>query len=159
MLKFKSIAVPTDFSDHSLRALPYAVSFAERFGARLRIIYVYEPSLQVSDVAWVGVDAHALEEEHGTEARRTLDRILAEQIPDGLEADAEVITGEPVEEIVRFARDEGIDLIVMATHGRGGLSHVLMGSVAGQIVRKAPCPVLTLKHPMTFRADVPDSDD
>jgi nucleotide-binding universal stress UspA family protein len=59
-----------------------------------------------------------------------------------------VRSGDSVEEIIQFAEESGADLIVMATHGRGGLSHILMGSTAEQVIRKAPCPVLTLKLPM-----------
>jgi len=153
MLNFKVIIVPTDFSDRSLRALPYAVSLADRFDARLKIVYVNEPTLQVSDVAWVGVDDRAASEEHVEKARRTLEKIVLDQVPREVRVDAEVISGDPVDTVVEFARDSGADLIVMATHGRGGLSHVLMGSVAEQIVRKAPCPVLTLKQPMPVTAE------
>lgn len=148
MLAFKIIVVPTDFSDHSLRALPYAVSLAERFNARLKVVFVSEPALQVADVAWVGVDERSMSQEHLEEARRNLERIALEQVPTDVQVDAEVLTGDAVEAVISYARDVNADLVVMATHGRGGLSHMLMGSVAEQIVRKAPCPVLTLKQPM-----------
>jgi nucleotide-binding universal stress UspA family protein len=153
MLNFKVIVVPTDFSDRSLRALPYAVSLADRFDARLKILYVNEPSLQVSDVAWVGVDDRTTSEAHMEKARRTLEKIVLDHVPRDVRVDAEVISGDPVDAVVEYARDSGADLIVMATHGRGGLSHVLMGSVAEHIVRKAPCPVLTLKQPMPVTAE------
>lgn len=156
MLNFKVILVPTDFSDHSLRALPYAVGLAERFRARLKVIHVNEPTLQISDVAWVGVDDRAAGEKHMEKARRALEKIVLDQVPNDVPADAEVISGDPVDALVEYARDCGADLIVMATHGRGGLSHVLMGSVAEHIVRKAPCAVLTLKQPMTVTADAGD---
>lgn len=153
MLSFKVIIVPVDFSDHSLRALPYAASLAQKFRARLKIVYVSEPSLQASDVAWVAVDENTIDEDHATSAIRALEKIVLEQVPQDVAADAEVLTGDPVDKVVRYANDEGADLIVMATHGRSGLSHVLMGSVAEHIVRKASCPVLTLKQPMPVRAD------
>ena len=81
MLSFRSILVPTDFSDHSLRAIPYAVSLAESYKAKLKVIYVNEPSLQVSDVAWVGVDNRAASDQHLDKARRTLERIILDQVP------------------------------------------------------------------------------
>lgn len=152
MLNFKIIMVPTDFSDRSLRALPYAVSLAERYGARLKIVYVHQPSLRVSDVAWVGVNDRTTSGEHMDTARRTLEKIVLDQIPREVPVDAELLTGDPVDRVVEYARDNGVELIVMATHGRGGISHVLMGSVAEHIVRKAPCPVLTLKQPMSVMA-------
>ena len=158
-IKFQVIVVPVDFSDYSLRALPYAVSLAERFGARLKIVYINEPSLQVSDVAWVGVDERTIDEDHLTEARRALEKLVLDKIPTDISVDAEILTGDPVDKIVAYATDQNADLIIMATHGRGGLSHVLMGSVAEHVVRKGPCPVLTLKQPMTVSADIGSSDD
>jgi len=148
MLAFKVIVVPTDFSDHSLRAIPYAVSLAEKFNARLKVVFVSEPALQVADVAWVGIDERSMSQEHLEEARRNLERIALEQVPTDVQVDAEVLSGDAVEAVIAYARDVNADLVVMATHGRSGLSHMLMGSVAEQIVRKAPCPVLTLKQPM-----------
>jgi len=152
MLKFNLIMVPTDFSDYSLRALPYAVGLAERFDARVQIVYVCEPSLQVSDIAWIGVDERVVDESHTERARTSIHNLIADRVPDTVEATGHVLSGDPVEAIVGFAHEHGADLIVMATHGRGGLSHMLMGSVAEQIVRKASCPVLTLKQPMTVTA-------
>lgn len=148
MIAFKVIVVPTDFSDHSLRALSYAIGLAEKYEASIRMLYVNEPALQVSDMAWVGVDERSLKNEHLKEARLNLERIVREQIPPHLPAAAEVRSGDAVDEIIRFAEEVDAGVIVMATHGRSGLSHVLMGSTAEQVIRKASCPVLTLKHPM-----------
>jgi len=148
MLSFNVILVPTDFSDHSLRALSYAIGLAEKYGAEIKILYVNEPALQVSDMAWVGVDERSLKNEHVKEARRNLERIVREKIPSDLPSAAEVRNGDAVDEIIQFADDVNADVIVMATHGRSGLSHILMGSTAEQVIRKASCPVLTLKHPM-----------
>jgi nucleotide-binding universal stress UspA family protein len=148
MLVFNVIVVPTDFSDHSLRALAYAIGLAEKYDASVKVLYVNEPALQVSDMAWVGVDERSLKDEHVKDARRQMDRIIQDQIPEDLSAESEVRSGDAVEEIINYAGDVNADLIVMATHGRSGLSHMLMGSTAEQVIRKAACPVLTLKHPM-----------
>jgi nucleotide-binding universal stress UspA family protein len=148
VLSFSVILVPTDFSDHSLRALPYALGLAEKYGAEVKILYVNEPALPVSDMAWVGVDDRALKDEHVSEARRNMERIMRDQIPPAMSVATEVRSGDAVEEITGFADDTSADLIVMATHGRGGLSDILMGSTAEQVIRKASCPVLTLKLPM-----------
>jgi nucleotide-binding universal stress UspA family protein len=148
MLSFNAIVVPTDFSDHSLRALAYAIGLAEKYEASVNMIYVHEPALQVSDMAWVGVDERSLKEEHVKQAHGNIERIKREQIPTGLSARVEVRTGNAVDEIIRYADEVNADMIVMATHGRSGLSHILMGSTAEQVIRKASCPVLTLKHPM-----------
>jgi len=159
MLSFKIIVVPTDFSDYSLRSLPYAIDLAAKYGARLKIVFVNEPSLQVSDVAWVGVDERAMNTDHVREARRHLEKMVIDQVPPDVPADAEILSGNAVDEIIRFSRDVNADLIVMATHGRSGVSHMLMGSTAEQVVRKAPCPVLTLKQPMILRMDASEEEE
>jgi len=152
MLNFNVIVVPTDLSDYSLRALPYAVGLAERFDARLKILCVNEPAIPVSEVAWTVVDLHATDEALLADARKVLERIVREQVPAGLDVEATVIMGNAKESIVQFARDQNADLLVMCTHGRTGLSHVLMGSTAEAVVRRAPCPVLTLRQPMPVAA-------
>jgi universal stress protein A len=159
VLSFNVIVVPTDFSDHSLRALAYAIGLAESFAAEVKIVYVNEPSLQVSDMAWVGVDERSLKDERTREARRNMEHIVSNQIPAGVRATAEVRSGDAVEEIIAYAREANADLIVMATHGRGGLSHILMGSTAEHVIRKALCPVLTLKQPMPVTSGPADTDD
>jgi universal stress protein A len=153
MLNFNVIVVPTDLSDYSLRALPYAVGLAERFDAKLKVVCINEPALAPTDMGWAGgVDMHATDDALVAEARRTLLRILHDQVPDGVDVDAEVMTGKPADGIVEFARKHNADLVVMCTHGRTGLSHVLMGSTAEALVRGAPCPVLTLRQPMPVAA-------
>jgi universal stress protein A len=148
VLSFGVIVIPTDFSDRSLRALPYALGLAEKYGAEVKILYVNEPALPVSDMAWVGVDDRALKDERVAGARENLERILRDQIPPEVTAEAAIRSGAAVDEIIRFADETHADLIIMATHGRSGLSHILMGSTAEQVIRKASCPVLTLKLPM-----------
>jgi len=152
MLNFNVIVVTTDLSDYSLRALPYAIGLAERFDAKLKVVCVNEPALQVSDVAWVGIDTRASDEERQRDAMNAIEKIIREQVPRGVDVEAKVFTGNAVENIINYARDTNADLLVMCTHGRSGLSHVLMGSTAEAIVRRAPCPVLTLKQPMPVAA-------
>lgn len=152
MLNFNVIVVTTDLSDYSLRALPYAIGLAERFEAKLKIVCVNEPALPVSDIAWIGVDSRASDEEREKEAAAAIDKIIREQVPRGLDVEAKIFTGNAVENIINYARDTNADLLVMCTHGRSGLSHVLMGSTAEAVVRRAPCPVLTLKQPMPVAA-------
>jgi nucleotide-binding universal stress UspA family protein len=152
VLNFNVIVMTTDLSDYSLRALPYAVGLAERFDAKLKILCINEPTLPVADAAWGGFDVHATGSALLVEARRSLEKIVREQVPRGVDAEATVVTGNAVEAIVDFARDQNADLLVMCTHGRTGLSHVLMGSTAEAVVRRAPCPVLTLRQPMPVAA-------
>jgi len=152
MLNFNLIVVTTDLSDYSLRALPYAVGLAERFDSKLKVLYVNEPNIPIADAAWAGFDVRATDHTMMDEARKAVDRIIREKIPAGVTADATILTGNAVDAIVDFARDQNADLLVMCTHGRTGLSHVLMGSTAEAIVRRAPCPVLTLRQPMPVAA-------
>jgi universal stress protein A len=148
MLNFNVIVMTTDLSDYSLRALPYAVGLAERFDARLKILCINEPQIPVADAAWGGFDVRAADTTLVTDAQHSLDRIVRDQVPHGVRVESTVKTGNAVDAIVSFARDQNADLLVMCTHGRTGLSHVLMGSTAEAVVRRAPCPVLTLRQPM-----------
>lgn len=147
MAAFQQIVVPTDFSEHSLRALGYAVEIAERFSSSLKLIYVIEPLLQAADVAWTSVDFEQLNSSHKEAAERRLQELVDERVPKGIAVESEILFGKPFVEILKLAKSDNADLIVMATHGRGAISHLLMGSTAEKVVRKAPCPVLTVKHP------------
>ncbi len=147
MLSINIIVVPTDFSSHSLAALDCAVGMADTFDARLKVIFVNEPGLRISDMSWVGVEQRSMDDKRLTEARRSIEKVVLDRIPVDIPADGEILYGDAVDNIIDYAYDVNADLIVMATHGRTGVSHVLLGSVAEQVVRKAPCPVLTLKNP------------
>jgi nucleotide-binding universal stress UspA family protein len=148
MIRLNVIVVPTDFSEQSLSALEYAVGLADKYGARLKVVFVNEPGLKITDMAWVGVDEVSMDEAQLRDARRTIEDIVLDRIPTHVTADAEIVHGDAVARIIQYAEDVNSDLIVMSTRGRTGLSHVLLGSVAEQVVRKAPCPVLTLKNPI-----------
>ena len=147
MFSINVIVVPTDFSEQSLTALDYAVGLAESYDARLKVVFVNEPGLKIADMAWVGIDERSMSEQQATDARRSIEKTVLERVPTKITTDAEILYGEAVGKIIEYASNVNADLIVMATHGRTGVSHVLLGSVAEQVVRKAPCPVLTLKEP------------
>jgi nucleotide-binding universal stress UspA family protein len=152
MLNFNVIIVTTDLSDYSLRALPYAVGLAERFDAKLKVVCVVEPPMLAPELAWVSVDGPATEADRVADLKAGLGNIVEDQVPDGVDVEAKVFTGNPVDVIVDYANEANADLIVACTHGRRGLSHALMGSTAEAIVRRSPCPVLTLKQPMPVAA-------
>jgi nucleotide-binding universal stress UspA family protein len=151
MLNFNVIIVTTDLSEYSLRALPYAVGLAERFDAALKVVCVAEPAIQVSDVAFLGIDPVLSRRQHVEVVSDALLKIVAD-LPDTVDIEAKVLDGYPVDQIVNYAKAINADLIVSCTHGRGGLVHALMGSTAEALVRKSPCPVLTLKQPMMVAA-------
>jgi universal stress protein A len=146
MVEIRTILAPTDFSNHAARALRYAAGLAERLGASLHLLHV------LSDVVPTGPDpmlTPVLPPEYyaQTEAQsyETLGRVLDPAWGNPPTVTTAVRWGSAVEEIVDEARAKGVDLLVIATHGRTGLSHVLLGSVAERIVREAPCPVLTIR--------------
>jgi nucleotide-binding universal stress UspA family protein len=147
MVAFKEILVPTDFSEYSLRALDYAIEIAEKFASRLEIVYVVEPLMPAADVAWSTVDFDKLTQAHKESGRKRLDALVGERVPKGIKADTAILLGKPFVEIIKRAKASNTDLIIMATHGRGAISHLLLGSTTEKVVRKAPCPVLTVKHP------------
>jgi nucleotide-binding universal stress UspA family protein len=147
MVAFKELLIPTDFSEYSLRAVDYGVEIAEKFASHLTLVYVVEPLLQAADLTWTTVDFEELNKAHKETAEKQLAKLVEERIPKGIRCDTVILFGKAFVEILKFAKEENANLIVMATHGRGAISHLLMGSTAEKVVRKASCPVLTVKHP------------
>jgi len=146
MLSIKSVLVPTDFSDASATALTYGMGVADAFGASLHLVHVMEDLLAHAWAAEVYVAAAPnLREEIERESRQRLDSMLPEADRERLRAEIALLSGNPFLEIIRYAKAHDIDLIVMGTHGRGPIAHMLLGSVAEKVVRKSPCPVLTVR--------------
>jgi nucleotide-binding universal stress UspA family protein len=149
MMTLKNILVATDFSEPSEAALTYGRALARTFKATLHVLHIVE---RVSDVVY-GAEAYAvaipeLQQELEDSARKQLEDLLVDNDPHPLTTRQGLISSSaPAAAIVDYAGKEGIDLIVTGTHGRGGVAHLLMGSVAERVVRTAPCPVLTVRHP------------
>jgi nucleotide-binding universal stress UspA family protein len=142
-----NILVPVDFSPHAEHAFTYATTLAERFGAKLALLYVVDDSFVTggwSSEIYVS-NVPELMENLIADADRRLATLKASAAALGLTAETAVIRGRPAPAIVEHAKNGGFDLIVMGTHGRTGVSHVVMGSVAERVLRKAPCPVLTVR--------------
>jgi nucleotide-binding universal stress UspA family protein len=162
MIALKRILVPTDFSETSEAAVKYGVAFAQAFNAQLVLLHVavrhdldviVERQRAIETLVGKMATAKSLGEfdESGQHAARELfGTILTEQEQKNLRVEYVLRAsglGGPYVEIVRYAKERDIDLIIMGTHGRGFVAHMLMGSVAEKVVRKAPCPVLTVRHP------------
>jgi nucleotide-binding universal stress UspA family protein len=148
MIDLHRILVPTDFSKFSQNALTYAVAFAEKFGAEIVLLHVVQDLALFIPEAVLGTPAVTPPVEQFIAAAKTaLERTVKELNLPGITIRPAVAEGVPFEEIIRAARDQDVDLIVMGTHGHTGLAHMLMGSVAEKVVRKAPCPVLSVRHP------------
>lgn len=142
------ILVPVDFSPPSDRAIRYATTLANKFGARVSLLHVVDDPFVTG--AWQAEAFIANIPELLTElmmsARTHLGELKRDLAAHGFIVDTAVITGPPARAIVEHASAGHFDLIVMGTHGRTGLSHALLGSVAERVVQKAPCPVLTVRE-------------
>ncbi len=157
MINLKRILVPTDLSEYSLAALEYASSFAVLFDARISLLYVAE---QVhSPIALRGHDAGVSPRQKAEEkAMESLRAFIRARVPKELHLVPVARVGVPAEEIKRFAEDESVDVVVMATHGRTGIQHIVMGSVAETVVRHSRVPVLTVK-PSRVRESIIRNED
>jgi len=146
-IRIKQILAPTDFSEHSSRALGDAADLARQFGAKLFLLHVVpDESLEkLSDAHVPRYPVDRVCEDLSQEVREQFVSHVTPETRKILETEILVLPGVPFLEILRVARVKAVDLIVMATHGRTGLSHALMGSVTEKVVRKAPCPVLSIR--------------
>jgi nucleotide-binding universal stress UspA family protein len=144
---WKRICCPIDFSDASRAAMEVAADLARRTGAELTLLHAYPlPGYTFPDGSVVASPKMLQDLAEGAE--RHLEQWRADAVAAGAPAvRIAKSAGEPAAEIVAFARDERIDLLVLGTHGRTGLEHALMGSIAERVVRKAHCPVLTVRPP------------
>jgi len=148
MVAIRKILYATDFSKLSEWAMGYAVYLARTCSAQLDCVHVVDDSYQY----WLTLDAAAIPAGPPVEqiieaAEKQLAEFAATKAPDDLPVTTKLLRGRPFVEIIRYARDSNMDLIVMGTHGHSGLTHILMGSVAEKVVRKSPCPVMTIRHP------------
>lgn len=135
MIASGRILAPIDFSACSLAALEHALAMAARFGSSVDVLHVW--SLPVGHETAAFAD---------TQAAQLLDQMMDDLAGGGtVEVRSRVQSGDAVAEIVRIAEEDGYDLIVMGTHGGSGVNHLLRGSVAEQVIRLAPCPVLTIR--------------
>lgn len=148
MIKIKKVLFPTDFSELALHAYPYARTFAGDYNADLHVLHVVDDAYQY----WMAMGPDAVPvgpsvDEMMDNGREQMESFVAENLSDFQQLVSKVTIGRPFLEIIRYAREESMDLIVVGTHGRGGLGHVLLGSTTEKIVRKAHCPVLTIRDP------------
>jgi nucleotide-binding universal stress UspA family protein len=139
------ILVPIDFSEHSKNALVYAASLAGSFHADLLLVYVVEPTLYPADFGFGQVALPAIEKEMRERGKAGLKKLIESDALLNVTARAVVRAGNPYLEIISLAREEHVDLIIIATHGHTGVEHLLFGSTAEKVVRKAPCPVLVVR--------------
>lgn len=148
MEMIKKILVPIDFSDYSKKALHYTVKFAKSFDAELFLVYVIEPLVYPADLSMGQMVIPQSEVNLSEKAKSELEELATNEIGDSLKYNILIKTGKPFMEVIETASEIDADLIIIATHGHTGVEHLLFGSTAEKIVRKAPCPVLTLREPL-----------
>lgn len=147
MIAPKNLLAPTDFSEFSEVAVRYAKEFATAFNATLHLIHVLEDPTPLARSASSYAMLPDIRHEMLSDANEQLNQLLTSDEDNQITTEKVAIWGEPFVEIIRYAREQDIDIIVLGTHGRGAVAHSIMGSVAERLVRKAPCPVLTVRHP------------
>lgn len=148
-MTLQKILVATDFSECSEIALTYGRALARQFNARLRVMHVVETSTaERFEVGGYVTAIPAVQADLETSEGARLDALISDDDRRHLAAEAVLVMLQPpAQAVVKYAAREHVDLIVVGTHGRRGLAHLVMGSVAERIVRTAPCPVLTVRHP------------
>jgi len=143
---FKKILVPTDFSSASDAAFRYAREIAARFGASVHLLHVIEEPMVAGALGTeVFLPDAQIHEQLRVDAERQIEERLPAPLRARLKGTTEIALGPTASTIVNVAEDCGADLIVLGSHGRTGMAHLLLGSVAETVVRKAPCPVLTVR--------------
>lgn len=146
MIKIKTILFPTDFSEYSEYALKYALSFASIHQAKLYIIHVVT-ELNIPVGFGSVIPLTKIYDDMEQEAKKKIQHTIPQHFLDKIDVEYIIARGNPFLEIINAAKNHNIDLITIATHGRTGLAHVFLGSTAEKVIRKAPCPVLCIKHP------------
>lgn len=148
-MDIKRILFPTDFSEESSVALEYAIDMAKHYGAKLHVLHIIYDLAQAAGWGWFVPHPSVDEMYKGLEkeAAKQIERFGLEELRALKGVERSVLKGVPNEEIIKFAKDNKIDLIVMPTHSRKGVGRIIFGSTAAHIVRFAPCPVLTVRVP------------
>lgn len=142
--KIDNLIVPIDFSEHSKLALSYAAELARPHGAKIQLLHVVEETVYPDFYLPVLPSGDIVTEKLVSQANQRLEQLAAD-VADGVESEAFVKTGRAAHEIADFVKEQDAEMVVIASHGLTGLSHVLLGSVTESVVRRADCPVFTVK--------------
>jgi nucleotide-binding universal stress UspA family protein len=145
MKDFKTILFATDFSESSDYAFQYAYSLAKKFEARLLLVHVINEPVDLRGFYVPHISFEKLEEEIEEGAKKMMEKFCRTHIRDYDNYETLIVPGIPYDEVIKKATENSADLIVVGTHGRTGLDHVLFGSTAEKIVRKSPVPVMTIR--------------
>jgi nucleotide-binding universal stress UspA family protein len=143
-MQVKKILVPVDFSENSNRIIQYGAYVAKQFGAEMEAIFVAQTFQDYSEFFEPHMPVIQFEEDLVASAKERMKSFLAESLDTSVVCNGVVMAGDIAETILDYAKEQKVDLIVMGTHGYKGLEKVLFGSIAEKIVKRSPCPVLTI---------------
>ncbi|MDD2500678.1 MAG: universal stress protein [Geobacter sp.] len=149
MKRFEKILLAIDFSDYSEVACEYALTLAQNFNSSLLVLHVINEPVDLRGFYVPHISFEQLEQEIETGAVKMMETFCNENLKEFTAFTTAVVTGVPYEEIIRVATEQESSLIVIGTHGRTGLDHLIFGSTAERVVRSAPCPVMTIRLPVT----------
>jgi nucleotide-binding universal stress UspA family protein len=148
MVSLKTILVATDFSEPSEVAVRYGRALADAFGSTLHVLHVVPDAMALPWAAMAdGLAMADVQRQWEREAHERLHALVPDAEHAGMRLQVVTRAGDPVRQITMYSAEKAVDLIVLGTHGRGPVAHMLMGSVAERVVRTAPGPVLTVRHP------------
>lgn len=145
MLEIERILFPVDFTENSSKLLPYVLSVSEKYDGMIYLLHVVEDLSKWGGGSYIPhIPFDRYQEEALKGARKALDRVCEEQLQSCPNFQKIIVSGDPAQEILKTIETEGIDLVIMGTHGRKGLEHVFFGSVAENVVKQSSAPVLTI---------------
>lgn len=150
-MKIKSILYPTDFSEGSAHAIPFVADLTKHYGAKLYVVHVIYDVARATGWYVPHISMDEMYRDIETNARKELEKCCLEELRGYKDIEFKLLKGEPHEEILRFAEENDIDMIVMGSHSRKGLDRVIFGSTAERVVRNAQRPVLTVGLPLPGR--------
>lgn len=145
MKDFSTILFATDFSEISEYAFDYALTLAKRFESRLIVMHVINEPVDLRGFYVPHISFDSLEQEISSSAEKMMDEFCAQRLSDVPKYEIFVTSGIPYEEILRKVEEENVSLVVLGTHGRAGIDHLLFGSTAERVVRRARCAVMTVR--------------
>ena len=150
MVTYSQVLFCTDFSDNAKAALPFAIDISKKYGATLHMVHVYQEPGHMAEFeisSEIKMDWIRVAQSLGTASETKLRELCNEVTREMKSCQFKMLRGKPHSEIIRYARERTIDLIVMASHGLSGLEHVFFGSTAERVLRESPCNVLVIKTP------------
>ena len=152
MVTYKKILFCTDFSNNAQAALPYAIDLAKKYGTTLHVLHVYQEAGHIAEFELSSdIKSDYIRVAHlaGQEMEKRLEAMCEEIVKELGSCERKMVRGKAHIEIIRYAKETNIDLIVMASHGLSGLEHVLFGSTAERVLRESPCNVFIIKRPVS----------